>query len=58
MSFVTKIEKEFPDVTFLHLVDGRIIGIDSESIVVYASIDDVYEGETKDRPTLTLYKGA
>ena len=57
MSFITKIEKEFPDVTFLHLFDGRIIGIDSESIVVYENIDDVYEGETKDRPTLTLYKG-
>jgi predicted GH43/DUF377 family glycosyl hydrolase len=57
MSFITKIEKEFPDLTLIHLEDGRVVGINSECIVVYTSIDDVYEGETKDRPTLTLYKG-
>jgi hypothetical protein len=57
MSFITKIEKEFPDFTLLHLQDGRVVGITEECIVVYENIDDVYEGETKDRPTITLYKG-
>lgn len=56
MSFVTKIEKEFPDLTLVHLNDGRVVGINSECIVVYASIDDVYEGETIDRPSITLNK--
>jgi predicted GH43/DUF377 family glycosyl hydrolase len=56
MSFVTKIEKEFPDLTLIHLEDGRVVGINSECIVVYTSIDDVYEGETMDRPTITLNK--
>lgn len=56
MSFVTKIEKEFPDLTLVHLNDGRVVGINSECIVVYASIDDVYEGETMDRPSITLNK--
>jgi hypothetical protein len=56
MSFITKIEKEFPDFTLLHLEDGRVIGITSESVVVYKDINDVFEGVTMDRPTLTLYK--
>ena len=56
MSFITKIEKEYPDFTLLHLEDGRVIGITQECVVLYENIDDVYEGETKDRPTLNLYK--
>ena len=57
MSFVTKIQREFPDLTLLHLEDGRVIGVDSESVVVYKDINDVFEGVTMDRPSLTLYKG-
>ena len=56
MSFITKIEKEFPDFTLLHLEDGRVVGITNECIVVYDNIDDVWEGETKNRPTITLHK--
>jgi hypothetical protein len=55
--FVTKIWKEYPDLTLLLLEDGRVIGVDSESVVVYKDINDVFEGVTMDRPTLTLYKG-
>ena len=55
--FITKIQREFPDLTLLHLEDGRVIGIDSESVVVYKDINDVFEGVTMDRPSLTLYKG-
>lgn len=58
MSFVTKIQREFPDLTLLYLQDGRVVGIDNESIVIYENIEEVWDGETKDRPTLTLYKGA
>jgi len=57
MSFITKIEREYPDLTLLHLEDGRVIGIDRESVVVYKDINDVYEGLTmEDRPSLTIYK--
>jgi hypothetical protein len=55
--FVTKIWKEYPDLTLLLLEDGRVIGVDGESVVVYKDINDVFEGVTMDRPTLTLYKG-
>ena len=58
MSFVTKIQREFPDLTLLYLQDGRVVGVDNESIVIYESIEEVWDGETKDRPTLTLYKEA
>ena len=58
MSFITKIEREYPDLTLLHLEDGRVIGIDSESVVVYKDINDVFEVLTmEDRPTLSIYKG-
>jgi len=58
MSFVTKIQREFPDLTLLYLQDGRVIGVDNESIVIYENIEEVWDGKTKDRPTLTLYKEA
>ena len=56
MSFITKIEQEYPDFYVLHMEDGRVIGITSECIVVYENIDDVFEGGLKDRPTINLLK--
>jgi len=56
MSFITKIEQEYPDFYVLHMEDGRVIGITSECIVVYENIDDVFEGGLKDRPTISLIK--
>ena len=56
-SVIVKIEQEFPDLHLLHLIDGRVIGINAECIVLYSDIDDVYEGGLKDRPTIQLYKG-
>lgn len=56
MSFITKIEQEYPDFYVLHMEDGRVIGITSDCIVVYENIDDVYEGGLKDRPTISLIK--
>jgi len=56
MSFITKIEQEYPDFYVLHMEDGRVIGITSECIVVYENIDDVFEGGLKDRPTINLIK--
>jgi len=51
---IVKIEKEFPDLTLLHLSDGRVIGVNSECIVVYENEDDLWDGGTKDRPTIQL----
>lgn len=56
MSFITKIEQEYPDFYILHMEDGRVIGITSDCIVVYENIDDVWEGEYKSRPTISLIK--
>ena len=56
MSFITKIEQEYPDFYVLHMEDGRVIGITSECIVVYENIDDVFEGGLRDRPTINLIK--
>lgn len=56
MSFITKIEQEYPDFYVLHMEDGRVIGITSDCIVVYENIDDVFEGGLKDRPTINLIR--
>jgi hypothetical protein len=56
MSFITKVEMEFPDLHVIWLVDGRVIGVNEECIVLYENIDDLFEGGTKDRPTINLYK--
>jgi hypothetical protein len=52
--FIAKIEQEFPDLTLVHLKDGRVVGINKECVVLYANIDDFWEGETIDRPTINL----
>lgn len=51
---IEKIEFEYPDFHIVHLKDGRVIGITGECIVLYSSIDDVWEGDTVDRPTINL----
>jgi hypothetical protein len=51
---IEKIEFEYPDLHLIHLKDGRVIGITGECIVLYSSIDDVWEGGTIDRPTINL----
>lgn len=56
MSFITKIEQEYPDFYVLHMEDGRVIGVTTDCIVVYENIDDVFEGGLKDRPTINLIK--
>jgi len=51
---IDKIEQAFPDLTLVHLTDGRVIGINAECVVLYSDIDDVFEGGLKDRPTINL----
>jgi hypothetical protein len=44
-------------VDFVVLKDGRVIGIDAECVVLYASIDDFYSFDTVDRASFSLTEG-
>ncbi len=52
--FIEKIEFEYPDLHLVHLKDGRVVGINSDCIVLYASIDAFYECGTNDLPIIHL----
>ena len=41
-------------VDFVILKDGRVLGIDAESVVLYASMDDFHGYATVDRPNIDL----
>ena len=58
MSFIKKIEQEYPDFYLLHLEDGRVIGITSDCIVLYKNADDVFESDGDYRPMISLIKEA
>ena len=45
-------------VDFVILKDGRVIGIDAECVVLYASMGDFYNFETVDRASFSLIEGA
>ena len=45
---IIKTETDHNGCRLIHLHDGRVIGIDTESIVLYPSIDDYYEGTNMD----------
>jgi hypothetical protein len=41
-------------VDFVTLNDGRVLGIDGECVVLYESMDDFLQFETKTRKTISL----
>ena len=41
-------------VDFVILKDGRVLGIDAESVVLYQSMDDFHGYATVDRPSIDL----
>ena len=45
-------------VDFVVLKDGRVIGIDNESVVLYASMDDFYGYATVDSASFSLTEEA
>ena len=45
-------------VDFVVLKDGRVIGIDAECVVLYASMDDFYSFNTVDRASFSLTEEA
>jgi len=52
--FIQKIEFEYPDVHLVHLKDGRVVGINSECIVLYANEEAFYECDTNELPMINL----
>ncbi len=36
------------------LKDGRVLGIDGDSVMLYASIDDFYDATPETKPTIYL----
>jgi hypothetical protein len=55
--FITKVENVFPDLHLIHLKDGRVVGINAECIVLYASEEAFYECATNELPTIDLMGG-
>ena len=56
MSNIQKIELEYPDLNLIYLKDGRIVGIDNASIVLYDNFEDVFSGGNKNYPHIDLTK--
>jgi hypothetical protein len=56
MQYIDKIEELACNspVDFVILKDGRVLGIDAESVVLYASMEDFYGYATVDRPSINL----
>jgi hypothetical protein len=56
MQYIDKIEELTGNnpVDFILLKDGRVLGIDTESVVLYASMEDFCGYATVDRPSIDL----
>ena len=56
MEYIDKIEELTGNspVDFVILKDGRVLGIDAESVVLYASMDDFHGYTTVNRLSITL----
>lgn len=56
MQYIDKIDELGGNspVDFVILKDGRVLGIDAESVVLYASMDDFHGYATVDRPSIDL----
>ena len=56
MEYIDRIEELSGNnpVDFVILKDGRVLGIDAESVVLYASMEDFYSFDSVDRPSIDL----
>ena len=41
-------------VDFVHLIDGRVIGINEDAIVLYRNMDDFWNATPEDKPAIYL----
>lgn len=45
-------------VDLIVLKDGRVLGIDGDYVMLYASIDDFYDATSQTKPTINLKEQA
>lgn len=45
-------------VDLIVLKDGRVLGIDGECVMLYASLDDFYDATSQTKPTINLKEQA
>jgi hypothetical protein len=53
MNYIKETQTE-EGVDFVILKDGRVLGIDADFVVLYASLDDFYEATSETKPTIEL----
>jgi hypothetical protein len=53
MQFIESITSEYT-VDLITLKDGRVVGIDGSTVVLYESMDDVWDCNNKALPTIEL----
>jgi len=56
MLFIDKIESNEFNLDFVVLKDGRVLGVDNDQVVLYASMQDFEECRTIDRQSIDLTK--
>jgi hypothetical protein len=61
MRYINCIEEWEPkgpvSVDLVHLRDGRVLGINSDCVVLYDNLEDFETCATNEKPTINLYKG-
>ncbi len=61
MKFITGLSQYEPNgpitIDFVHLWDGRVLGINNESVVLYKNMADFENAEVANRPIIDLIEG-
>jgi predicted GH43/DUF377 family glycosyl hydrolase len=53
MNYIQETQTE-EGVDFVILKDGRVLGIDADYVMLYASLDDFYNATSQTKPTINL----
>jgi hypothetical protein len=51
---IKQITYEYPDIHLIELIDGRLIGINSEYVCLYKDFDQFFDSGINDIPTINL----
>jgi len=57
MNYIQETQTE-EGVDFVILKDGRVLGINDDSVMLYASLDDFYDATSQTKPTINLKEQA
>ena len=52
--YVKAMEHVYPDCDLITLADGRVLGISKEYVMLYDNMDDFYNCDPSDKPTIDL----